>query len=75
MARTDEARDVEKAYPAKDFVAKLRRLADCIEQGKSFQIQVAGESITIPPTAAISIEHEKSKTEQEVEFQLRWPTS
>ena len=28
-----EERDVEKSYPTKDFVAKLRRLADCLEQG------------------------------------------
>lgn len=29
-------RDIEKNYPAKQFVKKLRRLADCIEQGQRF---------------------------------------
>ena len=29
-------RDVEKAYPVSETVAKLRRLADCLEQGKPF---------------------------------------
>ncbi len=66
-------RDVEKDYPAKQFVAKLRRLADCIEQGKRFRIQVAGERITIPPDAVINIEHERSSQDEEVEFQLKWP--
>ena len=37
-------RDIEKGYPARQFVAKLRRLADCIEQGARFRIQVAGDS-------------------------------
>lgn len=66
-------RDVEKAYPAKQFVEKLRRLADCIEQGSRFEIQVGGERISIPPDAEISVEHERSTTEEELEFQLRWP--
>ena len=66
-------RDVEKDYPARQFVAKLRRLADCIERGERFRIQVAGERISIPPTAVINIEHERAKSEEEVEFQLKWP--
>jgi len=65
-------RDIEKNYPARQFVAKLRRLADCIEQGKQFRIQVAGERISIPPTATINIEHERGAEEEEVEFQLKW---
>lgn len=66
------ARDIEKDYPSKQFVAKLRRLADCIENGKRFQIQVAGERISIPPDAVINIEHERGCGEEEIEFQLRW---
>lgn len=68
-------RDIEKAYPAIQFVAKLRRLADCIEQNKRFQIQVAGERIAIPANVTINIEHERGKEEEEVEFQLKWPLS
>lgn len=67
-------RDVEKDYPSKQFVAKLRRLAQCIEQGKRFRIQVAGERILIPPDAHINIEHERSESGEEVEFQLKWPS-
>ena len=65
-------RDIEANYPTRQFVAKLRRLADCMEQGKQFRIQVAGERITIPPTAIINIEHERGAAEEEVEFQLKW---
>ncbi len=65
-------RDIEKGYPAKQFIAKLRRLADCIEQGKRFRIQVAGERISVPPDALINIEHERGKKEEEVEFQIKW---
>ena len=32
-------RDIEKNYPMRQFVTKLRRLADSIEQGKRFRIQ------------------------------------
>jgi len=65
-------RDVEKDYPARQFVAKLRRLADCIEGGKRFRIQIAGERISVPPAATINLEHERGKSNEEVEFQLTW---
>ena len=65
-------RDIEKNYPVKQFVKKLRRLADCIEQGRKFQIQVAGERIYIPAAAIINIEHERGDSSEEVEFQLKW---
>ncbi len=65
-------RDMEKEYPNKQFVAKLRRLADCIEQEKRFQIQIAGERISVPPDAIINIEHEREGSEEEIEFQLKW---
>jgi amphi-Trp domain-containing protein len=66
-------RDIEKDYPAKQFVAKLRRLADCIEAGQRFRIQIAGERVSIPPDVTINIEHERGSSQEEIEFQLRWP--
>ena len=48
------ARDIEKDYPSKQFVAKLRRLADCIENGKRFQIQVAGQVHMREPRLAMT---------------------
>jgi amphi-Trp domain-containing protein len=65
-------RDIEKNYPVKQFVKKLRRLADCIEQGLRFQIQVAGERVSIPAAAIINIEHERGDSSEEVEFQIKW---
>lgn len=66
-------RDVEKAYPTRQFVTKLRRLADALEEGKRFRIQVAGQRVSIPPDAVISIEHERGSQEEEIELQLKWP--
>lgn len=65
-------RDLEKTYPRAQFVAKLRRLADAIETGKPFSIQVAGERLRIPANALFNIEHERSGDQEELEFQLRW---
>jgi amphi-Trp domain-containing protein len=65
-------RDIEKVYSTKQFVAKLRRLADALETGKPFTIQVAGESIRVPDDAVFNIEHERDGSAEEVEFQLRW---
>lgn len=65
-------RDIEKDYPLKQFVAKLRRLADCIENGERFRIQVAGERVTVPANVTINIEHEREGRDEEIEFQLKW---
>src|SRR4051794_5817187 len=40
-------RDVTKAYPLSQFADKLRRLADAVEGGERFRIQVAGERVSI----------------------------
>jgi amphi-Trp domain-containing protein len=67
-----DERDVERAYPTADVVAKLRRLADALEGGTTFRIQVAGERIRVPKRAQFSVEHERGDDEEEVEFQLKW---
>jgi amphi-Trp domain-containing protein len=66
------SRDIEKAYPTKRFIEKLRRLADALETGKPFTIQVAGERIHVPADAVINIEHEREGGSEELEFQLKW---
>jgi len=68
-------RDVERIYATSDVVAKLRRLADALESGKPFRIQVAGERIHVPARAEFSVEHERGDAEEEVEFQLKWEVS
>ena len=65
-------RDIEKAYPTKKFIEKLRRLADSLEDGERFTIQVAGERINVPAAAIVNIEHEREGDDEELEFQLKW---
>ena len=67
-----EDRDIEKTYAKAEFIAKLRRLADSLENGKKFEIQIAGERIYVPGRAEFSIEHEREGAEEEIEFQIKW---
>ena len=65
-------RDITRGYSRAQFVAKLRRLADSIETGTAFTIQVAGERMRIPADATFNIEHERTGSTEELEFQLIW---
>ncbi len=65
-------RDVEHIPSKARFIATLRRLADALEQGRAFRICVAGERVRVPARATLSIEHERGRTEEELEFQLKW---
>lgn len=67
-----EDRDIEKTYTKAEFVSKLRRLADSIENGTKFEIQIAGERIYVPVRAIFNIEHEREGTQEEIEFQIKW---
>ena len=65
-------RDLEKIYPKGQFIAKLRRLADTLEAGKNFSIQISGERLYVPSSAVVNIEHEREGNWEEVEFQIKW---
>jgi amphi-Trp domain-containing protein len=65
-------RDIEKDYPLPQFIEKLRRLADALESGQRFEIQIAGERISVPVRATYNIEHEREDGEEEIEFQIKW---
>lgn len=65
-------RDTEARYSNAEFVAKLRRLADCIESNGRFDIRIRGERIYVPASAIFSIEHERSAEDEEIEFQVKW---
>lgn len=67
-----KARDVTKKYPVKQFVNKIRRLADGLEAGEQFTIQIANERIRVPKHAVVSIEHERGEDGEEIEFQITW---
>ena len=78
----DIERDVEKELEMSAFVAELRRLADALEKGEPFQIEVDGETVSVPASAIFSVEHERSgeegeegeepEVEEELEFQIKW---
>jgi len=65
-------REVERVYDTPDMVAKLRRLADALEAGTPFRIQIAGERIRVPARAQFSLAHERGDSEEEIEFQFTW---
>ena len=65
-------RDIEKQYSNAEFAAKLRRLAEAVENGTRFDIQIAGERIYVPVGAEYSVEHEREGNEEEIEFQIKW---
>ena len=52
-------RDVERVYSTSEFVSKLRRLANALEAGERFEIQVAGERVYVPARAEFNVEHER----------------
>ena len=65
-------KDVEKSYRNRGVAAKLRRLADALEEGKTFEIQVAGERIRVPPHATAAFEYERDGDDEELEIELKW---
>lgn len=69
MARN---RDIEKDYPKMAFVDKLRRLADAIENDTRFAISIAGTRVYVPVGAKFNLEHERSASGEEIEFQIKW---
>lgn len=71
----EETVDVEKMYSTSEVVDKLRRLADALEQDKTFEIQIAGERIYVPPYAVIEFEYERNGDEEEMEIEISWKKS
>ena len=71
MSKTSD-RDIEKSYPLPEFISKLRRLADALENNERFEIQIAGERVYVPVRATYNIEHEYDNEHEEIEFQIKW---
>ena len=65
-------KDVEKSYSNKGVVSKLRRLADALEAGQTFEIQVAGERVRVPPHATVEFEYQREGDDEELEIELKW---
>ncbi len=66
-------RDVERQCTTTQFVSTLRRIADALEAGETFRIQVVNKRFEVPADAELSIEHEVEDGVEELELQLRWP--
>jgi amphi-Trp domain-containing protein len=64
--------EVEKGYSNKQTAEKLRRLAEAIEQGKAFEIQVSGQRIRVPANATIDFEYERDEESHELEVEIKW---
>lgn len=69
-----KSRDIEKGYSKQQFISKLQRFADALQNNKPFTIQIAGERIRIPADSIITVEHERGSGWDEVEFQIKWKT-
>jgi len=70
MGREDA--DVEKTYSTRETASKLRRLAEALEAGESFRIQIAGERIYVPPYATVEFEYARDGEAEEVEIEVKW---
>ena len=67
-----DSRDIEKNVPTAQFVETLRRLADALESGEPFRIQVQNQRFTVPADAEIIIEHEVEGDEEELSLEMQW---
>jgi amphi-Trp domain-containing protein len=65
-------RDIEKNVTKDQFVTTLRRLADALERGEPFRIQVANRRFEVPANAALVIEHEVEGESEELSLELQW---
>lgn len=66
------ARDIEKDVSVDYFVTTLRRLADALERGEPFRIQVASHRFVVPAGAHLVVEHEMSEGLEELALELQW---
>jgi amphi-Trp domain-containing protein len=68
--------DVERSYTPAQTADKLRRLADVIEAGKSFRLQVGGNRLTIPSDCKVEIEMQTDGDGAgEIEIDIKWNRS
>ncbi len=64
--------DVEKTYSTKATANKLLRLAAALEAGETFEIQIGGERISVPPDAVVEFEYQREGEDEEIEIELKW---
>jgi amphi-Trp domain-containing protein len=67
-----EDANVEQTFAIRETAMKLRRIADAIEAGKSFRIQINGNRVLVPAGARIDIELQHEEYDGEVEVDISW---
>jgi amphi-Trp domain-containing protein len=68
--------DVERNYTPAQTADKLRRIADAIEAGKSFRLQVAGNRLRVPTDGDVEIEMQTDGDGAgEIEIEIKWNRS
>jgi hypothetical protein len=67
-------RDVESIRSKDKFLTLLRHVAAAPETNSAVRIQVAGKRFLVPSHAQLSVEHEVTGSEEELELQLKWRT-
>jgi hypothetical protein len=65
----------EPSCPRPDFVEIVRRVANALEAGEAFRLLVAGQGVTVPASAELSITHEVRGEGEELVFRLRGVSS
>ena len=71
-ATEDQGIDLEKRYANREVAAKLRRLADALESGTPFEIQIAGQRVRTSADPTVEIEYERLGDEEELEIEVKW---
>ena len=65
--------DVERTYTTAQTADKLRRIADALEAGESFRLQVGGNRIRIPANCKVEIEMQTDGDGKgEIEIEIKW---
>ena len=72
MEKETEVLELEKSYSTTRAVSVLRRLADALEQGEAFRVQIDGHRVRVPTDATIEIEYSDDGDERELEFEIKW---
>jgi amphi-Trp domain-containing protein len=65
-------RDIEKNVSIEYFVSTLRRLADALERGEPFRVQVQNKRFVVPKGAELVVEHEVEDGHEELSLEMHW---
>lgn len=67
-----EDANVEQTFAKRETALKLRRIADAIEAGKTFRVQINGNRVFVPAGARVDIEIQHEEYDGEVEVDISW---